>query len=148
MSLPRILRLLGPTETLVSIAAIWPQSQVSGRDADQKSVSRSLACGALAEEWAKTLDRQNEVVWLEKDSNPLPRIRKDGIRIADGTGSDGFIPLTQLRYEDVYGLKVDILNGDRKVLTISSGVKNFFVGETLITNVLRKQQAAFGATNG
>ena len=140
------------TTTIIFIAPSGKKFMVSdealgGKDNKMLKLL-DLACAALAEKWAKTLEQNTEVVWLEKGSSPLLRIRKDGITIGDGTGPDGFIPLNQVRYKEVFGLKVDILNGDRKVLTAHTSTPNFFVGQTLIANLLKKQSQAYAATRG
>ena len=118
---------------------------LGGRDKKMDQLL-DLACSALAEKWVKTLERQTEVVWLEKDDKPLLRIRKDGVLIGDGTGLDPFIPLDQLRFKEQYGLRMDILNGEKKILTVNSAESNFFVGQALVSSLLKKQSQAFGAT--
>ena len=41
------------------------------------------ASTAMAEIWAKNLERQTEVIWLMDGSKPLLKIRKDGVLVAD-----------------------------------------------------------------
>lgn len=106
------------------------------------------SCAALAETWAKTLDRQTEVVWLVRGTSPLLKIRKDGIMIEGKSGADGFIPLGQFAAKQAYGLDVNLLNGDKKVITVSSGEPNYFVGWALLDVIARKQQAKAATTQG
>lgn len=104
------------------------------------------ACGALAETWFKTLERKTEVVWLMKGSSPLLKIRKEGLLVESKPGPDGLIPLNQLRVQPLYGLEVQIFNGDKKVLTANSGAENYYVGLTLIEKLIEKQQQSMAAT--
>jgi len=43
------------------------------------------------------------------------------------------------------GLGVDVLNGDRKVMTGESGEPNYYVGLALIAMILEKQTQSFAA---
>jgi hypothetical protein len=104
-----------------------------------------LACNAIAEKWAKTLEHQSDVVWIENGTAPLIKIRKDGLVVSEKTGAESFLPLNQVRYKQAFGLKLDILNGDRKVLTVDTNAHNFFVGQTLIAMLLKRQSQAFAA---
>jgi ribosomal protein S1 len=107
---------------------------------------------ALAQSWAKTLEKQTEVVWLTKGDAPWLKIRKDGVLVEGGVGSEGFIPLNQFSTRQGSGLRasilpIEILNGDKKVLAVSSGDRNYFVGLSLIDQLMRKQQPSMAATN-
>jgi hypothetical protein len=104
------------------------------------------ACTCMAESWAKKMERCTEVVWLTKGSSPLLKIRKDGVLVEGATGADGFVPLSQMRVQPKQvGLAVDILNGDRKVITVNSGEPNYYVGLALIAMILEKQTHSFAA---
>jgi|SRR5882724_4600311 len=96
---------------------------------------------AMAEVWAKNLERQTEVVWLTNGSSPLLKIRKDGVLVEGKAGSEGFISLNQFQVKSLYGLDVQILNGDQKVITVSSGAQNYFVGLILIAMLQPKQRS-------
>jgi hypothetical protein len=104
------------------------------------------ACRSLSETWVKTLERNKEVVWLTKGSSPLLKIRKEGVLVEGASGTDGLIPLSQMRTQPRQtGLGVDILNGDRKIMTVNSGEPNYYVGLALIAMVLEKQTQSFAA---
>jgi hypothetical protein len=113
---------------------------------DKMQVLLDHACSALAQAWAKTLERQTEVVWLMKGSSPLLKIRKEGVLVEGKSGSDALIPLNQFRVQPLFGLEVQILNGDEKVLKANSGDSNYFVGQALIAMLQPKQQQSMAAT--
>jgi hypothetical protein len=114
-------------------------------DKDSQSLM-DYACRGLAETWAKNLERNMEVVWLTKGSSPFLKIRREGVMLEGATGADGLIPLSQMRVEPrQVGLSVDILNGDRKVMTVNSGEPNYHVGLALIAMILEKQTQSFAA---
>jgi hypothetical protein len=98
------------------------------------------ACLAMANTWMKILQRQNEVVWVAKDSKPTLKIRKDGVLVKEKTGVEGFIPFSQFRVKPGFALKADIFNGDKKVVTVNTGDPNYFVGETLIAMLIENQR--------
>jgi len=111
---------------------------------DKMELLMERASTAMAEVWAKNLERQTEVVWLMDGSKPLLKIRKDGVLVGDKSGVDTYIPFGQFQMKPLYGLGVQILNGDQKVMTTNSGVPNFHVGLALITILANKRSV--GAT--
>lgn len=127
-------------------ATITNEKLLKGDDKMELLLDRS--CAALAETWAKALDRQTEVVWLVRGSSPLLKIRKDGVMIEGKSGADGFIPLSQFMAKQAYGLDVQLLNGDKKVMTVSSGEPNYFVGWALLDAITHQQQAKAATTQG
>jgi len=118
-------------------------SEGLGKD-DKMAQLLNYACHALATTWMKTLERQSEVVWMSKGSSPTLKIRKDGVLVGDKSGVDTYIPFGQFQMKPLYGLGVQILNGDQKVMTTNSGVPNFHVGLALITILANKRSV--GAT--
>jgi len=121
-------------------------SEAMGKGDKESQLLMDCACRRLAETWAKTLERNTEVTWLKKGSSPVLKIRKEGVLVEGATGADGLIPLSQMRVQPIpMGLKVDILNGDRKVITVNSGEPNYYVGLALIAMVLEKQTQSFAA---
>ena len=100
----------------------------------------------LAETWAKSLERQTEIVWLTIGSTVL-KIRKDGV-LVEGKDSPGWISLGQLNIKPLAGLDAQILNGDQKVVNTSTAGTNFYVGLALIEILGSKQRsAAAGASS-
>jgi hypothetical protein len=97
------------------------------------------ACGALATNWMKVLERQKEVPWMIKDSKPFLRIRKDGVLLQGKTGVDEFIPLKQLHLKSGFAMMIEVWNDNRKIDTISSAGSNYFVGATLIDMLIESQ---------
>lgn len=102
------------------------------------------ACSSLAETWAKRLERDKEVVWLSTSASM--KIRKEGVLLEGASGADGLIPLSQLRVQAMpSGLSVDLLNGERRILSVNSGEPNYYVGLALIAMILEKQTNSFAA---
>jgi hypothetical protein len=121
-------------------------SEALGKSDKESQLLMDCACRSLAEIWAKTLERDTEVVWLRKGSSPILKIRKEGVLVEGATGADGLIALSQTRMQPRQsGLSVDILNGDRKVITVNSGEPNYYVGLALIDMILEKQTHSFAA---
>jgi hypothetical protein len=121
-------------------------NEALGKGDKESQLLMDHACRCLAQTWAKVLERNTEVVWLTKGSSPLMKIRKEGVLIEGKSGSDGLIPLSQMRVQPGQaGLAVDILNSDRKVMTVNSSVPNYYVGLALIAMVLENQQRSFAA---
>lgn len=117
-------------------------------DGDKESqLLLDCACRCMAENWAKALDRNAEVVWLMKGSKPLLKIRKEGVLVEGVTGADGLIPLSRMRVQPRHLGGVDVLNGDRRVATVSSSAPNYYVGLSLIATMLEKQTQAFAASS-
>jgi|SRR5581483_1286612 len=114
---------------------------------DKMELLLDHACRALAQTWASTVKRENQVVWLSRGDKPLLTIRKEGVLIDGKTGDAGFIAFAQLRCKPAYGLDVDICNGDKKILTVSSAEPNYFVGPTLI-EMLGNQKAIAATARG
>ena len=141
----------GVVTTRVHLVAQSGERLIVGREALGKGDTDSQllmdhACGSLAETWAKNLERNTEVIWLQKGSSPLLKIRKEGVLVEGATGADGLIPLSQMRLQPrQVGLSVDILNGDRKVMTVNSGEPNYHVGLALIAMIIEKQTQSFAA---
>jgi len=104
------------------------------------------SCEALTEIWAKNLEKQTEVVWLTNGKDPLLKIRKDGVLVESTPGSQGWIPLNQFRTKQAFGTRVEILNGDQKVLATDAGLRNYYVGLRLIEQLIGKQQNSMSAT--
>jgi len=122
-------------------------SEALGKGDKDSQLLMDYACRSLAETWAKNLERNTEVIWLQKGSSPLLKIRKEGVLVEGATGADGLIPLSQMRLQPIpLGLNVDVLNGDRKVMTVNSGEANYYVGLALIAMILEKQTQSFAAT--
>ena len=121
-------------------------SEGFGKD-DKMGQLLTYACQALASTWMRTLERQNEVLWMAKDSSPTLKIRKDGVLVKEKTGVEGFIPLSQFNVKPGFALAVEIFNGDKKVVKVNSGEPNYFVGETLIAMLREKQQRAATASS-
>ena len=92
----------------------------------------TYSCRALANTWMKTLERQSEVIWMEKDSVPTLKIRKDGVIVKEKSGIEEFIPLSQFHVKPGFALTVEIFNGDKKLIKVNSGAPNYYVGETLL----------------
>jgi hypothetical protein len=121
-------------------------NEALGKGDKESQLLMDRACTSLAGTWAKTLERNTEVVWLKKGSSPFLKIRKDGVVVEGATGMDGLIPLSQMRTQALpMGLNVDILNGDRRVITVNSGEANYFVGLALIAMILEKPTQSFAA---
>ena len=59
----------------------------------------------------------------------------------------GFIAFDQLRCKPASGLDVDICNGDKKIVTVSSAEPNYFVGPALI-EMLGNQKAMAATARG
>jgi hypothetical protein len=110
-----------------------------GKD-DKMGQLLNYSCHALASNWMTSLERQNEVVWMMKDSLPIMKIRKDGVLIKEKTGVESFIPLNQFHANPGYALAVDICYGDKKALKVNTGEPNYFVGEMLIAMLVNNQQ--------
>ncbi len=120
--------------------------QSPGQGDHESQLLLDRASRSLAETWAKALERQTEVVWLANGTKPVLKIRKEGVMVEGVTGVDGLISLGQMRVQPKpVGLAVDILNGDRKVLTVNSGEPNYYVGLALIAMILEKQTHSFAA---
>jgi hypothetical protein len=127
-------------------AQLMISSEALGKGDKDSKLLMDHACRSLAETWAKNLERNTEVIWLKKGASPLLKIRKEGVLVEGATGADGLIPLSQMRVEPrQVGLSVDILNGDRKVMTVNSGEPNYHVGLALIAMILEKQTQSFAA---
>ena len=141
----------GVVTTRVHLVAQSGERLIVSREAlgkgDQESqLLMDRACRGLAETWAKNLERNMEVVWLTKGSSPFLKIRKEGVLVEGASGADGLIPLGQMRMQPrQVGLGVDVLNGDRKVMTVNSGEPNYYVGLALIAMILEKQTQSFAA---
>jgi hypothetical protein len=102
------------------------------------------ACEALAGTWMKTLERQKEVAWIMDGTNPILRIRKDGIIFQGKTGTEEFIALNELQLKAKYPGTVDVCRGATKVTNVSSASSNYFVGETLIAMLNENRQHTAG----
>jgi hypothetical protein len=94
---------------------------------------------AMAETWAKNLERQTVVVWVVDGAKPLLKIRKDGVLVTDKSGAEIYVPFTQFQMKATHGLGVEILNANQKVLSTSSGTANFHVGMSLIAMLANKR---------
>ena len=117
------------------------------RGDDKMQLLLKLSTAAVAEGWAKTLEKQTEVVWLTQDSSPLLKIRKEGIIVEGKAGSETLIPLGQFQTKPLHALQMQILNGDQKVIAVNSAASNYFVGLTLIENLISKQERSMAAFN-
>lgn len=113
---------------------------------DKMQLLLEHAVTAMAETWMKKLERETEVVWLTNGANPV-KIRKDGVLVEGKTGPEGFISLGQFNTKPVYGLEVQILNGEQKVLKVNSGLPNYFVGAMLISMLANKQRSMAATTS-
>ncbi len=113
---------------------------------DKMQLLLERAGTAMAETWMKTLERQTEVVWLTNGASPLLKIRKDGVLVEGKSGSDGFISIGQFNTKQLYGLDMQILNGNQQVIKVNSGAINFFVGLILISMLANKQRSMAATT--
>lgn len=114
---------------------------------DKMELLLEHSSAAMAEVWAKNLECQMEVVWLTKGSSPLLKIRKEGVLVEGKTGAEGLIALRQFQIKPLYGLQVQILNGDQEVITVNSGAPNYFVGLVLIAMLQTKQKSMAASTS-
>ncbi|HSS97638.1 MAG TPA: hypothetical protein VLK33_11440 [Terriglobales bacterium] len=106
---------------------------------DKMELLMEQASGAMAETWAKNLERQTDVVWLMDGAKPLLKIRKDGVLVTDKSGTEIYVPFTQFQIKATHGLGVEILNANQKVLPTSTAVANFHVGLSLIAILANKR---------
>ena len=114
---------------------------------DKMQMLLDCSCNALAETWAKTLGRKTEVVWLQRGSSALLKIRKEGVLVEGKPGAEALIPLNQFNIKDGYGLDAQIRSGDKKVMTVSSAEPNFYVGCALLDMLARNSQSLAASTH-
>jgi hypothetical protein len=138
-------RVNGVLNTTVSLAmksgggVTMTRESIGRTDKDKMVLLLDYACQSLASSWMKTLERQQEVLWLVNGTNPV-RIRKDGILFQGKNGADEFIPLNELQLKSGFLATVDICRGDMKVAKVNAAESNYYVGETLIAMLLENQR--------